>query len=52
VLDLLSDAVKFSPPGGKVEVGVGIDTESDGALAILVRDEGITRAVQRKTAHR
>ena len=31
--------MKFSPPGGKVEVEIG--TESDGALAITVRDEGI-----------
>ena len=48
VLNLVSNAIKYTPAGGKVNLGAGI--EGDGALAMTVRDTGvgISEADQRK----
>jgi signal transduction histidine kinase len=39
LLNLVSNAVKFTPPGGKVVVSAGVD--SDGGLLVEVADTGI-----------
>lgn len=39
VVNLLSNAAKFTPPGGKVDVGVFAET--DGTARIIVKDTGI-----------
>ncbi len=39
IANLLENAIKFSPPGSKVEVG--LKKEKDGFIALCVRDEGI-----------
>jgi two-component system cell cycle sensor histidine kinase PleC len=38
IINLLSNAMKFTPPGGKVDVEV--DLQSDGTIAIAVSDTG------------
>jgi PAS domain S-box-containing protein len=38
LLNLLTNAIKFTPPGGRVDVDVGVD---DGRVIIAVRDTGI-----------